>query len=387
MSSNPETRLAPNAIIERMASGPYSETFQPPYPDKNALARAIREVQETGAVTTPDRALKLKQHLCEIALGGATFIVIEGSCAEATGHGDPIETIVDQADTRRQAVIRGMGGHPLLHIIRDRGQAVKPRSAATELFEGRIIDSYFGDGVNGQPVTERTPDPSRMVAMAVQARDLEAAYREHFGTHIPAAHEALLMPYEMARMQGGYDLSADLPWIGMRTNDTSHPIVEMLSGVENAVGVKIGSNSTAEHIKSLDKTLNPDQEDGKIVFMIRVETEASEKLDEILGAIAALKARPVVMYDIHGVTVTNKHGEKIRSVPAITDQIARLAASCAEHELKLNGIHLETMADDSHTECVDGPDGRPSRPGFVDPRLNPRQLEAIVRQSIETTKI
>lgn len=389
MTSSVKTRLSPEAIIDRIPPGPYSETFQPPYDNRDTLEVAIHELQHTTPVTTPDHIRNLKRQLRELSLGEtAAFIVIEGSCAEAVSLNQSIDGLVNQTERRRQAIMRGIGslklGTSVLHITRDRGQAVKPRSSATELHEGMQINSYFGDAVNGQAANERTPDPSRMVAMAIQARDLEEAYTERFGVHLPAAHEALLMPYEMALMQDGYVLSADLPWIGMRTNGLDHPIVEMLSGIENPVGVKIGSDSTAEHIRALDAILNPDQEAGKVVFMLRIESEASEKLDEILTAIAALQARPVVMYDIHGVTVANEHGEKIRSVLAITDQISDLADACKRHGLELNGLHLETMADNSHTECVDRTDDRPSRPGFVDPRLNPGQLEVIVRQSIES---
>lgn len=388
MTRNIEALVSPEAIIDRLPTGAYNTTFQPSYRDKKALVRAVHELQSTIPTTSVEHIMALRRQFREIALGQmATFIIIEGSCAESVQLEQPIGPLVDQMTMRREAVVRGAtnpsGDTGILHIVRDRGQAVKPRSSATEQSGDAIIDSYFGDGVNNMAITKRTPDPSRMVAMALQARDLNDAYTDRFGAHIPAAHEALLMPYEMARIQGGYNLSADLPWIGMRTNTLGHPIVNMLTDIHNPVGVKIGANSTAAHIEGLDLALNPDQEDGKLAFMLRVETEASRQLDEILAAIASLRSRPIIMYDIHGVTRTNHHGEKIRSVPAIVGQVARLASACRGHGLQLNGLHLETMADDSHTECVDQPDDRPSRPGFVDPRLNPRQLETIVRQSIE----
>jgi hypothetical protein len=44
----------------------------------------------------------------------------------------------------------------------------------------------------------------------------------------------------------------------------------------------------------------------------------------------------------------------------------------------MSGIHLETMGDNDHRECVDRPSDRPTRPGNVDPRLNPKQLKYIL---------
>ncbi len=388
MTRNLEALSTPETIVDSLPTGSYDTTFQPRYTDQAALVRAVREIQATTPVTTHEHIMELRRQFCEIALGqAATFIVIEGSCAESVRLEQPIDPIVDQTAIRRDAVFRGVASQShstgVLHIVRDRGQAVKPRSSAIEQSGSTIIDSYFGDGVNDIATSKRTPDPSRMVAMALQARDLNDAYTNRFGTHVPAAHEALLMPYEMARIQDGYNVSADLPWIGMRTNTLDHPIVHMLTGIQNPIGVKIGADSTTAHIKGLDAMLNPEREDGKLAFMLRVETEASRRLDEILAAIASLRSRPVVMYDIHGVTTTNNHGEKIRSVPAILGQVARLASACQSHNITLNGLHLETMADSTHRECVDHHDDRPTRPGFVDPRLNPRQLETIVRQSIE----
>ena len=199
------------------------------------------------------------------------------------------------------------------------------------------------------------------------------------------------MPYElsfknMTDSGKSYLLSTDLPWIGKRTNTLDHPVVEMLSDVENPVGVKIGSNSDRAHILGLDAKLNPKSEHGKMVFMLRLEDGKDDELDEILSAIAGLKAKPVIMYDIHGVTRTNEHGEKIRSVPEIESQIAKLAQACRDHGLTLHGIHVETMDDNDEQECVDDANDRPTRPGYVDPRLNPRQLEEVIAHALQAVR-
>ncbi len=57
------------------------------------------------------------------------------------------------------------------------------------------------------------------------------------------SHEALHLPYEQTltrqvrRFPGWFDLSAHLPWIGLRTADPDGAHVEFMSGIANPVGV------------------------------------------------------------------------------------------------------------------------------------------------------
>jgi 3-deoxy-7-phosphoheptulonate synthase len=331
------------------------------------------------------------------------FIVLDGSCTEPVRLDMPIQGLAEEALATDGAVRQSKIGLTmkslLLPVKRGRGQGVKPRSSATEtvtedlqteaIRAGETVASFLGEGVNGIPVDQRRPQPNRMVAMAVQARDLEEQLTATIGHHVPAAHEALLLPYERAQIvedKNGkrYLLSADLPWVGARTNDPEGEHVTMLSGVENAVGVKISASSDAAHIKALAEKLNPNDKAGKLVFMMRLGAEKVDRLGEVLDAIREHAKNAVVMYDIHGVTKTNEHKEKIRAVPDIIDEIKQLTEACNNRGLRMSGLHLETMGDDHERECIDEPGERPSRPGNVDPRLNPGQLRRILDAIAET---
>src|SRR5581483_3420366 len=52
------------------------------------------------------------------------------------------------------------------------GQFFKPRSSFTEsLKDGSTVYSYFGDGINSRDLQHRRPDPRRLIAARIQARD------------------------------------------------------------------------------------------------------------------------------------------------------------------------------------------------------------------------
>ena len=379
---------------ELPATGDYATHYQPSYPDPRALTEAIAEVQQTESVTSRENIQATRQALAKAALNG--FIVLDGSCAEPIRLRTPIQDLVDETIRTNEAIQASDIGHIfgdlVLCIKRNRGQSVKPRSSGTEVVTeenqteavkaGQIVASFMGDGVNGEAVDQRTPRPDNMVAMAVQARDLEAELTTALGHHVPAAHEALLLAYEKARTAEDstgrrYLLSADVPWIGARTNSLDGAHVQLLTGIENAVGVKISDSSDEAHIMGLAKALNPHDEEGKLIFMMRVGSDKEERLDHVLNAIHDHAPNAIVMYDIHGVTKTID-GQKIRAVPDIIREIIELTEACNKHGLRMSGVHLETMGDNNQFECVNNLGEKPTRPGYVDPRLNPMQLKAVL---------
>jgi 3-deoxy-7-phosphoheptulonate synthase len=245
------------------------------------------------------------------------------------------------------------------------------------------VPSYMGDAINGQHVSNRTPDPSRLIAMTMQANALEARLTKMVGRHIPAAHEALSLVYEQAMMATDhatdktYLLSADLPWIGARTNQVHGAHVKLLQNIQNPIGIKVGDSSTTEHIQKLVATLNPQQEAGKLIFMLRLSPGNSSGLTVVLDAIKQYAANAVILYDVHGVTRT-VNGRKVRVLPEMIEQIQQLSSACNVLGLRLHGLHLETMGDNGHTECIDKSDDLPTRPGSVDPQLNPHQLTQVL---------
>ena len=379
-------------VIDALPPQDYKSNYQPDYSgDTDALLDAINELHATEAVTTPRQVDELQQALTQLAKGEIdTPIIITGRCAEPVALATPIEVLAAESITVSDVVIAALGTGRVINIRRERGQNTKPRSNhIEELPSGKIVAPYMGDAVNAQDPEHRMPDPSRMVAAAVQARDLEAKLTEMVGNHVPAAHEALLLPYEHSFIridpESGrkYLLSADVPWIGKRTNDPEGEHVTLLAEVANPIGVKVGADSTAEHIAALHERLNPDNIPGRLIFMLRMGLNNADKLDAVVSAITNYAPESLLMYDIHGVTRTAPNGAKIRYTGDIIEDIRLTATACRKAGLKLHGLHLETIADDDRLECVDEPDQLPLHPGGVDPQLNPRQTEHILRETAQ----
>lgn len=395
-----ERCLPPGEIHDAFRPNPetytYTDGFQPHYPDPNALLDAIHELHATEPVTTPEHVMRLRDRLARIAMGGAGAVILTNRCNEPVDASMGIDVLANEAIVNMRAVESGMRDaglrEPLIRrsVNGQRGmsQSGKPRSSAIQtLPDGRTVESYMGDMINGMNPDDRTPDPSRMVAAAVQARDLRAMLEERTGSHVVAASEALLLPYASSFIytdRGGKKvfLAADLPWIGERTNkrpargNVNHH-VELLSQVENSVGVKIGPTSDAAHIEWLSDTFDPVREAGKLVLMLRLGDDVAA-MDRVLQGVKRHAPNALLMYDIHGSTVTDGDGVKVRAVEKIVSDITLLDDMALERGLRIRGAHLETIGDSSRRECVNTLGQKPEHTPIVDPLLNPEQTRQVI---------
>jgi 3-deoxy-7-phosphoheptulonate synthase len=240
----------------------------------------------------------------------------------------------------------------------------------------------------------REPDATRLVETAVQSRDKQSYLRSMLGGFTIAAHEFLSIAYEMPFVRidpetgKTYLDSAHIPWVGARTNGvkevlrgeslTNHPFFRILRRIENTVGVKIGANSTAEHIQAVNETLNPDKLPGKVIHMVRLAPDDEAKADEIAEAIHEHAPESLKVFDVHGVTKTDRAtGKKIRPVSSTKQGITTLHAAMKNHGGGSHGISIETVSDPDREECVEYPGQIPRDDGHIDPRFNPPQTRDI----------
>jgi 3-deoxy-7-phosphoheptulonate synthase len=355
----------------------YTVTRQPRYPDHDALREAIYELHATEPVTTPAHVDALLGRLATVAEGGSVPVVITGRCAE------PVQLRIENAAhvaniAAEQAIVADAIGEEALFIPRAMGQAAKPRSQGPKLLaDGTLEYPYMGDAINGEHEDERTPDPSRMVGMALQSRGIKETLEASTGQQVHAAHEALLLPYEHAMMRVDpqtdrvYGLSGELLWAGVRTNGLASGPVDLLTQIANPVGVKVGPATTPEDITMLVDTLNPEREPGRLTFMLRTGPEHKERQAALLKVIGNTAPQAVLLYDIHALG-------KDRNIPRLIGDIQETARACGKAGLLLHGVHLESINDNSRLECADRPDQQPTHPGGVDPQLNPRQLDHVL---------
>lgn len=411
------------------------------YDDAAALESAVERLAGLPPLVTSWEIVNLRQQLAE-AQAGKRFILQGGDCAEVFDECRP-EIIANRLKVLLQmslVLIHGMQ-MPVVRIGRFAGQYAKPRSDDFETRDEVKLPSYRGDIVNSPEFTAdaRRPDPERLIraysrsAMTmnfvralVDGGFADLHHPEYWDLgwveHSPLAeqfhriadsighsvrfmetvtgqmpgnirrvdfftsHEALHLHYEQAltrrvpRQWGWFNLSTHFPWIGMRTAQLDSAHVEMLRGIRNPVGVKIGPGVTPDWLKGLIRTLNPDSDPGRLVLIHRMGAQGIG--DKLPGLISAAKSTGVpltwICDPMHGNTEKTANGYKTRrfsNIQAELEQAFDIHAACGS---RLGGVHLE-LTGENVTECIGGArelvedDLSRAYKTTVDPRLNYEQ--------------
>jgi 3-deoxy-7-phosphoheptulonate synthase len=200
------------------------------------------------------------------------------------------------------------------------------------------------------------------------------------------SHEALLLGYEEALTRRDsltddwYDCSAHMLWVGDRTRQPDGGHIEFLSGVRNPIAAKLGPSATPEDVAKLCERLDPDNEPGRLSFIVRMGAGAIEDLlPPLLGAVKALDRRVVWICDpMHGNTFVTDSGVKTRRFVDILSEIRSFFAVCQREGVAPGGVHLE-LTNEAVTECLGGAEEvldhqlKDRYEALCDPRLNARQ--------------
>lgn len=411
------------------------------YNDKHALDKALNKLSNMPPLVTSWEIYNLKQKLAEVQ-EGKRFLIQGGDCAESFDDcTSPI--ISNRLKVLLQmslVLIHGLK-KPIVRIGRFAGQYAKPRSSNEETKDGVTFPSYRGDIVNkiGFNAKDREPDPSRMlVGHASAAMTLNfvralidggfadirhpeywnLAWIEHSGqsseyqemmkkisesiefaeilagrrvgnlsrVDFYASHEALHLHYEQSltrkvpRQDGHFNLSTHFPWIGLRTNQLDSAHVELLRGINNPIGIKVGAETSKEHLIGLCRTLNPTNEAGKITLIHRFGAKNLEsQLPKMIRTLQEEEIGVVWCCDpMHGNTEATSNGYKTRKFENIRKEVELSMDVHKAENSNLGGVHLE-LTGENVTECLGGArelcekDLEKAYKTQVDPRLNYEQ--------------
>jgi 3-deoxy-7-phosphoheptulonate synthase len=308
---------------------------------------------------------------------------------------------------------------PIVKIGRIAGQFAKPRSSDTEVMDGKTLLSYRGDIINGIEPNEnaRKPDPKRLeqtyfysaatlnylrgltksgFASLKKVAEWNRQFAEETSSQNPlfdtivseieghlrlletlrldtennpnlneavfyTSHEALILEYEEALVRKRkhsnkyYCLSGHMLWVGDRTRKLNEAHVEFLRGVENPIGIKVGTKVDIDELMRIIERLNPHNMPGKIVLISRMGADnVGTKLTEIMKSIKRENYKVIWQCDpMHGNTIKSDNNYKTRKFSDIMSEIEHFIEVTKGIGLKPGGIHLE-MTGNNVTECLGG---------------------------------
>lgn len=414
----------------------------PEYTDADALAAVEKQLGKYPPLVFAGEVRTLRDHLAKVSRGEA-FLLQGGDCAESFQEFSA-DTLRDTFKVMLQMamVLTYAAKVPVVKVGRVAGQFAKPRSAPTEVKDGVELPSYRGDIINNLDFTpeSRIPDPDRMLQAYTQAaaslnllrafstggyadvhqvhawtlgftesekaekyRDLanrmsdtldfmSAAGINQDTAHtlqsvdFYTSHEALLLEYEEALCR--IDSTSGLPvagsghmlWIGDRTRQPDGAHVEFCKGVQNPIGLKCGPTTTADDLKVLMSSLNPDNVAGRLTLIARFGAgSVGDHLPRLVQAVKEEGANVVWSCDpMHGNTIKAATGYKTRPFESVLREVREFFEIHAAESTIPGGVHFEMTGQDV-TECTGGvrdvtEDDLSSRYHTAcDPRLNASQ--------------
>ena len=384
---------------------------QPSYRDKNHLSEVLEKIRNLPPLVSPESVDLLSSQL-KLAQAGKAMILQAGDCAESFDHCTE-RTICSQLsliDDLGEQIAR-RNGKPTIKIGRIAGQYAKPRSAAFELISRQEVPVFLGDNINSINPQKRSPNPELLLEayklsqatlkiMAACLQQCSNNESKHFGQNrskIFTSHEALLLPLEEANthyvpeLQGWYNLSAHMLWIGDRTRGLNEGHIEYARGIRNPIGVKVGPSANANELMAIIERLNPENAPGKISLITRFGWQNTQAVAGFISAVQDRRLKVLWLSDpMHGNTQVLANGIKTRRVEDITREIQTCESIHAALGSSQNGLHLETSGDPI-TECIGGTaelsetDLSRNYQSKCDPRLNRSQARDVALAFAEAT--
>lgn len=421
---------------------------QPTYLDREELERAMKQLATLPPLVTSWEVENLKSQLAE-ASQGRRFLLQGGDCAEVFEECESSIIANKLKILLQMSLVLVHGGkRRVIRVGRFAGQYAKPRSDDNETRDGKTLPSYRGDLVNSIEFTEecRRHDPQRLLTgyarsaltlnfvrslidggfadlhhpeywdlgfvrhadQAVEYKKMVESIGESLrfmetlaGRHVGSidrvdffsSHEGLHLLYEQAQTRrvphkpGWYNLSAHMPWIGMRTAELDNAHIEFFRGIANPIGMKVGPSLDPQELIALTERLNPLNEPGRLTLIHRFgHTQIADGLPPLIEAIESAGRKVLWCCDpMHGNTVKTEGGRKTRRFDHILSELEQAFDIHVDHGSYLGGVHIELTGDEV-TECTGGARGlddtelERSYRTFVDPRLNYEQaLELSMR--------
>ena len=388
---------------------------QPTYPDRGAVDAAVARLRKAPPLVFAGECDDLMEKIAAVTRGEA-FLLQGGDCAE-TFDGVTADNVRNKLRVLLQmaVVLTYAASVPVVKLGRLAGQYAKPRSSDMETRNGMTLPAYRGDAVNGYDFTpeSRIPDPQRLVDVynssaatlnlvrafvtggyadlrQVHTWNTDFVQTSSFGQRYEAvadeieraltfmkaigadpdefhrvdfhsSHEALLLEYEQSltridsRTDLPYNVSAHFVWIGERTRQLDGAHVELLSRIQNPIGIKLGPTTTPDDALAYAARLNPDNKPGRLTFITRFGADKiREGLPPLVEKVTAEGVQVAWVCDpMHGNTFEASSGYKTRRFDDVIEEVQGFFDVHRAIGTWPGGVHVELTGDDV-TECVGG---------------------------------
>lgn len=414
----------------------------PEYEDRQKLDKVYKELSEYPPLVNSWEVESLKSQLAQAARGEA-FLLQGGDCAETFDecNSDQIVKLL-KVMLQMSFILIHQNNTPVVRIGRMAGQYAKPRSKSSERIGELELPIYRGDLINRIDAEQdaRQADPTRLLegykksAMTLnfirsltegdgfadlnhpefweldfmKGNEYYKEYESMINSIIHAvqfvetvtdgtittlrhvdfftSHEALNLYYDSAQTRqvphnpGWYNLTTHFPWLGNRTRIPDDAHVEYLRGIENPIGIKIGTPLDTDEVLRLLDLLNPHREEGKITLITRFgKDEVQGHLPRLIQKVSDT-GHPVLWScdPMHGNTFATDENIKTRNFDDILAEIKSTFEIHRNENTHLGGVHLE-LTGENVTECIGGARGLNSQElksnykTYCDPRLNYQQ--------------
>ena len=391
---------------------------QPNYLDEKKLDKTVKKMKKLPPLVFAGEVRSLKKELAK-CVDGQGFLLQAGDCAESFAEFHPNYIRDTFRVIMQMAVILSFAaGVPVVKVGRLAGQFAKPRSSPIEEKSGKKLPSYLGDMINAISFDEKSREhnPERMLQaynQAASTQNLLRAFayggyadlstiqswnldfvkkskqgsdfkiladriseclnfinacginnknvRQLYETNFFISHEALLLPYESAFTRidsttgNWYDVSTHMVWIGDRTRQLDGAHVEFCKGISNPIGIKVGPTANANDIIKLVNKINPENEKGKIVLIVRMGAKKiNELFPKLLKQFKKSNLNIVWSCDpMHANIEKSKSGYKTRNFKNILSEVKSFFKIHKDFGSYAGGIHLE-MTGQNVTECIGG---------------------------------
>jgi 3-deoxy-D-arabino-heptulosonate 7-phosphate (DAHP) synthase class II len=367
-------------FIGRWSTQPREQV--PPWPNNQRVRQVIDFIQTLPPLVTVERIDELGSTL-ESVCAGSGFLLQGGDCAE-TFEDNTDEHVTGTVDVllNMAAALRNRYDLDVTTIGRFAGQYAKPRTSPTDA-DG--MPAYRGDLLNTREPAEaaRTVDPLRMIMGYLNSRDVLERVARHLADRpdtVYSSHEALVLEYEtaLARSAGRpYATSAHFLWVGDRTRQLDGAHVALLREIRNPIGLKLGPSADPAEVVQLCRSLNEDNEPGRLTLTTRLgHDKIGALLPPIIAAVTDARLNVIWQCDpMHGNTIRLGHGYRTRPFDRVAGEVRQFFALHREFGTHPGGLHVEVTGDDV-TECAGGScgitdDDVPKRfTSAMDPRLN-----------------